>query len=429
MSRITGATLTLFACATVSLAGWPAAPDHPPAFVAPAAQPWPGTALPPGAAFSYPAQPSSSCEADCEPAPPAAPGGRVYGSAEYLLWWINGTDLPPLVTTGPATFPVAFLGNPGTRLLFGGSSVDQGPFSGGQFLLGGWLGCEQKVGVEATFLFLGEQSESAVFNSSAFPVLARPFINANRNTPSSEFAAFPGLATGDVNIRNTTRLWGAGARGRCCALSGCRGRLDLLAGFQYYELEESLSIVERVTFSPATPDPNLAGSSFVATDRFATRNQFYGGVVGADGQLRRGPWGLNVLAQVALGTTHQVVNIQGQQAATRGGVTTVVPGGLLALPGANIGRFSRDSFTVIPGASVSLAYWLSPRLSVHGGYSFLYWSSVVRPGEQIDPNLDVNRIPNFGVVAPPLAATRPAVLFDRTDFWAHGVNMGLTFVW
>ena len=47
----------------------------------------------------------------------------------------------------------------------------------------------------------------------------------------------------------------------------------------------------------------------------------------------------------------------------------------------------------------------------------------------IDPNLDVNRIPNFGVVAPPLAAARPAVLFDRSDFWAHGVNFGVNFVW
>ena len=34
---------------------------------------------------------------------PCGPCGRVWASAEYLVWWIRDMNLPPLVTTGPAT--------------------------------------------------------------------------------------------------------------------------------------------------------------------------------------------------------------------------------------------------------------------------------------------------------------------------------------
>src|SRR5207249_3637555 len=68
-----------------------------------------------------------SCFAN--PEPPCGPPGRVWFDAEYLLWWTKNDHVPPLITTGPATFPVGFLGNPGTTVLFGGS-LDRNPFSG-----------------------------------------------------------------------------------------------------------------------------------------------------------------------------------------------------------------------------------------------------------------------------------------------------------
>ena len=49
--------------------------------------------------------------------------------------------------------------------------------------------------------------------------------------------------------------------------------------------------------------------------------------------------------------------------------------------------------------------------------------------DQIDPVLDITRIPRFvppGVVVPPAAEVRPAVLFRETDFWAQGVTFGLS---
>src|SRR5207248_6483013 len=69
------------------------------------------------------------CVAGCCPRCPGPPG-RFWPTAEYLLWWMKNDHLPPLVTTGPATFPVGFLGNPGTSIIAGNSDLNKGTFSG-----------------------------------------------------------------------------------------------------------------------------------------------------------------------------------------------------------------------------------------------------------------------------------------------------------
>jgi len=65
------------------------------------------------------------------------------------------------------------------------------------------------------------------------------------------------------------------------------------------------------------------------------------------------------------------------------------------------------------------------RLSV--GYNFLCWSSVVRPGDQIDRVIDVSQIPNSGLNATPTGLLRPAPLVRATDFWAQGITFGVEF--
>ena len=136
-----------------------------------------------------------------------------------------------------------------------------------------------------------------------------------------------------------------------------------MAGFQFLELRESLTIVETANFLPGGPFPTLAGRSFVATDRFATRNDFYGGQLGIDAKFNRGNWLLNLRALVGLGTTHQVVDIQGsQRVVDAAGVVTNFQGGLLALPGANIGRVSHNDLSVVPQLR------REPRLSTHQTY-------------------------------------------------------------
>ena len=357
-------------------------------------------------------------------------GPRLWGSAEFLLWSVSDYAVPPLVTTGPAQFPVGFLGNPGTQVLFGGSSLGSDIFPGGRFMAGIWFGECVKLGLEADYFFLAEQSTSAAFNSSAYPVLARPFTNANTGGQFSEFGAFPGIATGGMAIDTTTELWGAGVRLRGPLWGTCRGGVDLLAGFQYLSLQESLTIAETPTFLPGGPFPELSGRSFVVVDRFATRNQFYGGQLGTAARRHRGNWPIDLRALIGIGTSDQEGDIQGGQRVTDpSGEVTLFQGGLLALTGANIGRVTRDTFSVVPQVGLNLGYQITERITLFAGYTFLYWSSVVRPGDQIDPVLDATRIPNFITNAAPISPPRPSNPFNRTDFWAHGVNFGLGLNW
>jgi Putative beta barrel porin-7 (BBP7) len=357
---------------------------------------------------------------------PAGPyAGEFWASIEYLRWRVSEDRVPPLATTGPAAFPVGFLGNAGTVVLFNGD-LNQDAFNGVRVRAGAWCDPCHKYGVEAGLFSLEERTNRTVFGN---PVLARPFTSINTGLPNSEFVAFPGIATGTLAIENKFKFCGADLLGRCNVCQDCTSRLDVIGGFQYLNLEEELTITETPTFAATAPFPGLAGVAFVAADRFRTENHFYGGVVGFDGFLYSGPCWVELMGSVAVGVNRQRIEISGFQRATSPtGAVTVFNGGLLALPGANIGRFTNDETSVVPQVGVNVGYQVSPNCSVFAGYSCLYWTNVVRPGHQIDPVLDINRIPNFGT-APAATTVRPIVPFNQSDFWAHGVNVGVRFSW
>jgi hypothetical protein len=363
------------------------------------------------------------------------PGHRLYGSAEYLLWSIKDSHFPVLVTSGP-TSSNGFLSNPSTVVLFGGGDVENDLQSGGRFTLGYWLDACETNGIEASFFFLGERSIHFSANSGTTPLIARPFFNLSTGMESSEITALPGLATGSINIRQESELWGAEANWRHRLCDGCWYRVDLLAGFRYVELDEDLQVSEDFTTSPTFGQifpnaPEFANSRFQVFDRFQTRNQFYGGQVGFDTELRRGKWSLDLSTKVALGFTHQVVNITGSEFVTfPGGRTQEFQGGLLALS-SNIGHHARERFAVVPEAGLTVGYQLTEKLKLFAGYNFMFWSNVVRPGEQIDRQLDPRRIPNFCKISPaecprgPIVPPRPEFAFRETTFWAQGLTAGL----
>jgi len=102
---------------------------------------------------------------------------------------------------------------------------------------------------------------------------------------------------------------------------------------------------------------------------------------------------------------------------------TDVPAGLFALS-TNSGTLSRDRFAVVPEVSAKLGLHISDHLMIFGGYSCMFWSNVVRPGEQIDRNLNPNLIPTsvtFGAAATP---RQPAASFQTSDYWMQGMIFG-----
>src|SRR5205085_4276977 len=115
------------------------------------------------------------------------------------------------------------------------------------------------------------------------------------------------------------------------------------------------------------------------------QNTFHGGQLGGLVEQKWGRWSADVRGSVALGNTHQELNIQGTQLRLRPGMTTPdqFAGGLLAV-GPNLGRFTRDRFSVVPEVSANVGYWFTPTWRAYVGYNLLYWTNVARPGEQID---------------------------------------------
>jgi hypothetical protein len=318
-----------------------------------------------------------------------------------------------------------------------GGILERDPFWGGRFTVGYYLDdCAEKA-VELSGFFLGPRSANFRASSFEYQVLARPFFAANTNEEAVQLVSFPQEACGQVSIKAPSQLWGLEPNFICKLCCDCTWRIDALAGFRYLNLREALTIEETVIFDSSVEGVDdlghpLAGSTIFVKDRFVCQNQFYGGQLGAEARWQRDRWTVDGRVKVALGVTQHQLQVEGFQVVSHpGGAREGFVGGLLALP-SNIGNFERDVFSVVPEVSVSVGYYLTDRLRAMLGYNFLYWSHVVRPGDQIDRALDIKQIPNFlggldPALIPNVSPPRPAVLFKSTDFWAQGITFGLEY--
>jgi len=355
------------------------------------------------------------------------PDDKLFVQAEYLLWWANNPNIPVLATTNSLGQP-GFLGQPGTRNLLGPGAFGPGLRDGFRIRAGGWLDdCGQR-GLDGSFFFLGRRSTSQSFDSGQFPVITRPFFAPNLNSEFGEVVAQPNLSAGRLDVTTDSYLWGADLNYRRAIIRTCAGAVGLFAGYRHLNLTESLTIAESIT-STGRLSPDPVGTKVFVRDRFETRNQFHGGQVGGFWSRKVGRFDVDTRAGVALGTTFQTVDIDGIQQRTRPGQATEnFRGGLLAT-GPNLGRFTQNHFSVVPEFTANVGYRITPNLRLYVGYNFLYWSNVVRSGDQIDRVVDVAQVPNppAGVVASP--NPRPLPTFQQSDFWAHGIQFGLELRW
>jgi len=358
------------------------------------------------------------------------PDNRFWVRGDYLLWWLQGDRLPPLVTASPpgtAAATAGVLGQPGTAILFGDQRVNEDPRSGWRVATGYWLDDAHACGVEGYFFMLESRSQTFSATGAGDSNLERPFFNTTLGRQDAQQVAFPGVLAGTVTASaGSQNLLGAGLLLHCNLIdrAGPAGsfRLDAVGGFRYLHLDEGLGIEE---FLKATnPASAVAlGTLITVNDGFGTRNDFYGGDLGLEAQYRLGRFSLNVLGKLALGSTQEEVNISGFTAVlTPAGSSSVMPGGLLALS-SNIGRHEDSHFSLVPELNVTVGYQVTERVRVTAGYSFLYWTDVVRPGRQIDLDVNQTLIPP----AMPSGSPRPAFDFNRSGLWAQGINVGLEF--
>jgi hypothetical protein len=381
----------------------------------------------------------------CDPGSPDKKR-QWYASAELLLWWISPMNAPPLLTT--ATPPNAgFIGGPTTQILIGNGAVND-PFEvGGRFSAGLWLDCCHEWSVDPSFFFLGPKSTVLSVNSQDDPVLIRPFfaINPQINAEFGEIVAFPpGFAAGGVPIPSSSGSFTSTATSLLLGAElnvtrhwwfyhddGSSLMVDAFAGLRFLDLAESLNMQEQITVIANNPNPfDIPGTRVVVTDFFGTQNLFYGGQVGAGMEYRSGRLFVDLRGSIALGDTHQSLVINGSQVHTQpGGAVETFVGGLLALPGANIGAFSQDHFSFVPEARLNLGYQITDNIRAFVGYDFLYWYGVIRPGTEIDRVIDLTHAPNPPPGLTPVVPTRPMPLFSQQGFIAQGANIGVQFRW
>jgi hypothetical protein len=365
---------------------------------------------------------ASACGQSCGP--------RYWGSAEYMLWWVRSTPLPPLVTTGdPAVaggLPLGAFGTPGTVIL---SPSQQGfaGISGSRLTFGGWLSPDGPLGLEVSGFLTEMRSSRFAVNSNAAgsPVLAIPAIGTPpvfpTNTESAQLLSSPGLAAGGAAYTSSMRLWGLEGNGVLTSWTTDRLRVNLLVGVRYLELEERLQ-----TIDSSMP---LGTAVFAFQDHFGTRNQLFTGQLGARAEWTLGRYFVNMTGKIALGVNQETVDISGITA------IGVPPGAAFPFPPpiapvniggffaqkSNIGDRTQSEFVAVPDFQLQIGMNLGDRVRLFAGYEFLYVSNVVRPGNQIDRT--INGTQGFGGTL--IGQARPAPLANTTDFWGNALTFGV----
>jgi hypothetical protein len=341
-----------------------------------------------------------------------------WGRAEYLGWWVRGSNTPALVTTSADGTPVGIAGVlPGATVLFGNERINNQGRSGARFTLGYWADPCETLGIEDTFFFLGTENDPFFATSSGTPILARPFFNTSLGEQDAILVAYPQIVVGSIDITTSSKVFSNEVNlRRSLYADGCR-RIDVLAGYRFFQLSEYLHIQ---TDTVAIDDPSVpAGTAFGIRDLFNTRSQFNGGQLALNLQYFRNCWTFDFMFKLAIGGVSQQVSIEGSTEVRVPDEPVVTnTGGILALA-SNSGLHKQTQFGVLPEFSANVRYQWTPLWRINLGYNFMALTNVVRPGDQIDLRLDPAQFP------PGTPGTFPQFAFHESDVWLQGINVGL----
>jgi hypothetical protein len=440
------------------------------------AAPQPGTAAGPGDYTHGPAclEPGAA-DADMGHA-----NNQLYVSADYVLWRLRGTTLPPIVANNipvgfatfnsittfingippqvvtPQSLPVVFQVASGVP---GGQRFTFGDQPGGRGTIGWWFDPEHDWGVEASF-FLLEHQNYVFSNASgdsgpvAFP---SGFSNQIFIIPVGLAGGAPSLvgstpvvivtaASAQLQGEATNEFWGVEGNVRCRCLDFGPAHFDVLAGGRYIDLKESVITsetvnLEQVSIPPAIPPAGTSpgaitvtqtavtlNAPFAATfsDTIRAHNQIFGPQVGATFDVNvGGGLSVNGYGKILFGDNHQTFHLTGTEAQALPTVQTT-PGGVLVAPQNNGNTIERDRIVVAPELNINVSYQLTSHFRVFLGYDILYISDVARPGPQFTTATTTAQV-TVGSTTIPVNLVRPGFAPNTDDFWAQGLNAGLEF--
>ena len=350
---------------------------------------------------------------------------RFEVGLDYLWAWMRGDFFPPMATIGNVNDAVpGALGQPNTRIILGNEDIIHHEINGGRVSMVYWLNEARTLDVEGSFFILEQKTRvfNVSSNNSATDVLAKPFFNPVANQEDADPRGFPGVLAGNVNFNYTTRLMGAELNGRWF-ISGDNKTdgpsLSLLAGVRWLDLQESYSSAETTTELPLG-----TGSTFFISDHFATNNQYVGGQLGLQFKYRLDcNLTFDLAGKCAVGPNFETLKINGYSTVLdQFGTLTAGNEGLYAQP-SNSGQRNHTVVAFMPEGSASFGWEPASWLRLQVGYTFMYVTKVIRPGESID------RVVNIQPVGTPeqFGPARPVANFNQVNFWVQFVNIGVGF--
>ncbi len=356
---------------------------------------------------------------------------EAWFRADYLLWQLDGSALPPLVTASPAGTPLAQAGrldDPSTEVLAGGEDVGDRLRSGFELSGGYWFDPYNGFGVSGDYFNAGRDSYGFSGGPNSGQILARPFYNAQADDNDAELVDAPMELAGSVLLTTfdnfqgvggavEARLWDGGDQ-----LSYERMSVTAVAGYRYYQHDSIVRILEDSTALAGNTMMLPAEARTVRADEFAACNRFHGAEFGLKGTLRRDVWWVDGLALVAFGGSKRTVFVEGATLSSVPGDSGF--GGLLTSAETNIGRYVDSRGEVIPRFRVGAGARLTDWLSIQAGYNVIIWNNIVQAASHLPPDLavDPRNLP------PVQAGGGPEPAFpgmQSTDLVAHGLDVGL----
>jgi len=239
----------------------------------------------------------------------------------------------------------------------------------------------------------------------------------------------PGVYTGTITIESRLSLWGVDVNTFFNCIDADHFNVSLLFGYRHVDLYESLESHIFVGGAQFFGGAKLPAGFFEDTlDVFRTRNSFDGGQIGLRGVFTVDRFSVFSDIKLAMGNTYHTLSIDGKSTLVEPVPNRPQPtlrGGILA-PLSNNGTTSKNEFSVVPEANVSLSYQIGQHIRLFGGCSILYWSSVARPGDYINHVIDARGVPVASLYNPNILGVTPRLPpITLRDFSAQGVFVGI----
>jgi hypothetical protein len=341
------------------------------------------------------------------PERPIGPLGPAWHDLSLLYWWPMRQPIPPLA-----------VGGANNRVLLGGRAIDSEPSAGGRFTFGTALNQKHTVGYEISYFFLGTRAFwDAVRGGpgTGIGTLGVPFVNADTGAPEVLVLARPDGPSATLAVSSAVRVQGWEVNALSNLYAGTHLKLNAILGWRYFQFHEGVGVHTTQIFGAA--DPQLARVS----EQFDAHNRFHGGQIGLHADARRGNVFCELTGKVAFGQNYEVVRSEGMTILYGASGTRSFGGtGNFVQPG-TFGRSANGTFAVLPEGTIKLGVRLGDSGRLYVGYSFLYLSDAVRPGDQIDRTAQFAQL---AVVGAPVPVDRVPRAIQRSDVWVQGVVVG-----